>query len=204
MKRVCLYFGSFNPIHLGHLTLARYTLSYAGVDELWFVLSPSSPHKQGRIQLSANRRAYYIEQAIGTEPAMRLCRVEECLPRPSYTVRTLRALELLHPGTSFCILMGADNLAGLSSWHEYRRLLGNYRLLVYPRPGYPLEEVAAQLSTSSETAEQAQHIELLDAPLIDLSSTQIRQAALSGADLSSSLPRPELWEELREELRLLH
>lgn len=201
MKRVCLYFGSFNPIHIGHLSLARHALAYAGVDELWFVLSPSSPHKQGWVQLPADRRAYYIERAIAAEQAMLLCRLEESLPRPNYTVRTLRALELLYPKTSFSVLMGADNLMKLDSWYAYRRLLAEYHLLVYPRPGYPLNQVVQHLALSHESGIPSERIELLDAPLLDVSSTKVREAALEGRDLRSFLPYPELWEELIVELR---
>lgn len=200
MKQVCLYFGSFNPIHVGHLSLAKYILEVTKVNELWFVLSPSSPHKQGRIQLPTDRRAYYIQQAIATEPSMRLCRIEDSLPHPSYTIRTLRALELLYPNTSLSILMGADNLLSLGTWYECNRLLRDYQLLVYPRPGYTLEQTNTALLSIKRDHDWVKGIELLDAPLLDISSTQIRMAILRGEDMRHLLPQPALWEELSKEL----
>lgn len=204
MKQVCLYFGSFNPIHRGHLALARHVLSEGYADELWFVLSPSSPHKQGRTQLLAHRRAHYIQEAIEGEPRLCLCRIEEDLPRPNYTVRTLRAIELLHPETRLSLLIGADNLMGLASWHDYQRLLEGYRLLVYPRAGYSREQLEGQIRhLSQERPGGDGEIILLDAPLLEYSSTAIRRAALEGKDLRESLPHSERWDELSLEIRSL-
>jgi len=195
-RQVCLYFGSFNPLHRAHLQLARYMVERGLCDELWFVLSPLNPLKEGLRPLPFAWRAYYLQQSIAGDDRLSLCPIEELLPEPHYTIRTIRALGMLHPTTTFSLLIGGDNLGVITRWYDYERLLREVRLYVYPRPDYPI------------SGEQLQGLEAeihicRDAPEIQLAATDIRRAALRGEDLRDETACPELWEELVEQLRAL-
>ena len=195
-RHVCLYFGSFNPLHRAHLQLARYMVERALCDELWFVLSPLNPLKEGLRPLPFAWRAHYLQQSIAGEDRLSLCSVEKLLPEPHYTIRTIRALKMLHPTTSFSLLVGGDNLGLITKWYAYERLLREVRLYVYPRPDYPIdEELLRGLSGDIYICR--------DAPEIQLAATDIRRAALEGIDLREETACPELWEELVAQLREL-
>ena len=193
-RRICLYFGSFNPLHRAHLRLAQFALASLPCDEVWLVLSPLNPLKERATQLSFAWRADYIRQAI--EKVSRLCLItlEDQLPLPHYTVRSIRALCLLYPEYDFSLLIGSDNLRLIDRWYDYQRLLKTIPLHVYPRPGYPMEEI---LPTALPGATIYLHPE---APQMDLAATDLREAALRGEDLSGETAVPELWEELRTQL----
>lgn len=195
-KRICLYFGSFNPIHIGHLVLARYARDRVGFDEVWLVLSPLNPQKQGRDQLPYDSRVKLIEHSLEGERGLRLCTLERYLPSPHYTVRSVRALRMLYPEAVFALLIGADNLASLSSWYETERLQRAVSIYVYPRPGVDLAD--------SKIQPQGEDIHICaDAPLVDISSTEIRQAIYRGEPIEHLLPRRDLAPMLREQLLAL-
>ena len=193
-RRICLYFGSFNPLHRAHLRLAQFALAALPCDEVWLVLSPLNPLKELATQLPFAWRADYIRQAIEKEPRLRMVTLEEQLPLPHYTVRSIRALRLLYPEYDFSLLIGSDNLRLIDRWYDYQRLLKTIPLHVYPRPGYPMEEI---LPTALPGATIYLHPE---APQMDLAATDLREAALRGEDLSGETAVPELWEELRTQL----
>lgn len=138
--RICLYPGSFNPLHVGHMMLAHYAHEHLGFDEVWLVLSPLNPLKDSRDTLPYTLRRQLIECAIAPYPYLRLETLEAHLPLPHYTVRSLRALRLLHPKVTFAMLMGADSLASIGRWHQSARLLQELELYVYPRPGSIMEK----------------------------------------------------------------
>ena len=195
-RHVCLYFGSFNPLHRAHLQLARYMVERSLCDELWFVLSPLNPLKEGLRPLPFAWRAHYLQQSIAGDDRLSLCPIEELLPEPHYTIRTIRALKMLHPTTSFSLLIGGDNLGLITKWYAYERLLREVRLYVYPRPDYPIdEELLGGMSGDIYICR--------DAPEIQLAATDIRRAALEGVDLREETACPELWEELVAQLREL-
>lgn len=161
--RVGLFFGSFNPIHVGHLMLAQYMVNFADVDEVWLVVSPQNPFKQDVELADTQHRLNMARLAVGDNEKIKISEVELTLPKPSYTIDTLRALEKEYPEIEFSIIMGADNLMGLNRWKEAETLLSRYRIIVYPRPGYEAKEP------------EGAHIEIVDAPQVDISSTQLRR-----------------------------
>lgn len=190
--RIALYFGSFNPIHLGHTALVQYALEHLPVDELWLVLSPLNPHKAASEQLPFAYRAKLIGCSIASLGGVRLCLIEQTLPAPRYTVRTLRALELLHPEAEFVLLIGADTLLGIPSWYAPERIMAHYPLYVYPRPGY---EVCLE-----DWKGRAQVHLLVGVPESAYASSAIRAAARMGKVLAHALPVPEEWATLCERL----
>lgn len=195
-REVCLYFGSFNPLHRAHLGLIRYALAHLPCQEVWLVLSPVNPLKDPTSQLPFSFRTRYIEQAISGEKRLRLVTLEDHLPAPHYTVRTLQALRLLHPDCRFSLFVGSDNLLLLERWHDYERLLSTTPLHVYPRPDYPVtEETLARLG-----GEIYLHPE---APQSSLSATALREAALLGLDRREETAVPELWEAFSSEIHRL-
>ena len=193
-RRICLYFGSFNPLHRAHLRLAQFALAALPCDEVWLVLSPLNPLKERATQLPFAWRADYIRRAIDKESRLRIVTLEEYLPLPHYTVRSIRALRLLHPEYDFSLLIGSDNLLLIDHWYDYQRLLRTIPLHVYPRPGYPMEDI---LPSTLPGATIYLHPE---APQMDLAATDLREAALRGEDLSGETAVPELWVELRTQL----
>lgn len=172
-----LLFGSFNPVHIGHLALANYLAEYAGLDEVWFVLTPKNPFKEKGDLLDEAHRLELLKLALQEEPRFKASDFEFMLPRPSFTIDTLDKLHATFPQHDFRLIMGADNLLAIDKWKEPERLLKQYRLLIYPRPGYSLE---AQPQTKG--------LQVVDAPLLDLSATLIREGLRMGKNLRYLLP----------------
>lgn len=186
MQTAILYFGSFNPVHNGHIALAKAVAK--GYDaEVWFVLSPQNPFKQDRNLWPEETRGFLLKKALENEPALKFCDVELRLSKPSYTINTLRHLQAEEPQTSFFILMGEDNLAGLHRWKEIDEIMTRCRILVYPR-----KEKNAPLQQTYPAVERfGNKITLLkDLPLLDISSTQIRQMLAENKDISALVPWP--------------
>lgn len=195
-REVCLYFGSFNPLHEAHLQLIHYALDQLPVEEVWLVLSPVNPLKDPTSQLPFAFRADYIQRAIAGEKRLRLVTSEDLLPAPHYTIRTLTALRLVHPDCHFSLFVGSDNLLLLERWHDYERLLATTPLHVYPRPGYAVgEETLARLGGTITLHP--------DAPQSTLSATELREAALAGIDRREATAVPALWEALSAEIHHL-
>ena len=165
-KSTALFFGSFNPIHVGHLIIANTMLQHEGIDEVWLVVSPQNPLKERATLLADHYR-------------LKVCDIEMHLPIPSYTVVTLAALQEKYPDREFCLVMGSDNLASFERWRNYQHILDNYRILVYPRPG-------------SERCKLSSHpsVTMVDVPMIDISSSYIRQQIVAGRDVRYLLPEP--------------
>jgi nicotinate-nucleotide adenylyltransferase len=165
MSRVGLYFGSFNPVHSGHLAIAEYMLNYAPVDELWFVLSPQNPLKKTGELWSNEKRLEFLKSAMDGKSMMSICTVELDMPKPSYTIDTLKKLSVLYPNTEFSIIIGADNLENIEQWKSFETILNYYKILVYPRPNVLKNQYF-----------QHPNVTIFDAPLMDISSTQIRES----------------------------
>jgi nicotinate-nucleotide adenylyltransferase len=162
-KRVGLLFGSFNPVHVGHLILAEYFATRTDLEEVWLVVSPQSPFKVGQELLPDIERLKLLRLAVADNPHLRVEEVELNLPRPSYTIATLDALQARHPTHDFVLLMGADNLEGLPRWRAADRLVQEFDLYVYPRPGSELLNLA-----------NFPRVQVVQAPLLDVSATFIR------------------------------
>lgn len=186
-KSVGLFFGSFNPIHIGHLILANYILENSDMDELWFVVSPQNPFKEKKSLLSDYNRLDMVELAIREYPKMRASNVEFGLPQPSYTIDTLTYLHEKHPDTAFCLIMGEDNLKSLHKWKNYQKLVDQHQIIVYPRQYSGEQDKSSYL--------QHQNITLIDAPIIELSATEIRSMIKASKNVRPMLP-PEVFEYL--------
>lgn len=163
--RVGYFGGSFNPIHKGHIRLAEYLLSSNLVDEVWFVVSPQNPLKATADPSDAARRLAEVRKALAHHPGMLASDFECSLPVPSYTVDCLRTATDLFPDREFVLVIGGDNLDVFTQWKDYVYLLEHFDILVYPRPG-----------ATNKVPEGWNRVKMLDAPLMDISSTQIRQA----------------------------
>ncbi len=176
-KKIGLYFGSFNPIHNGHLILANHIVQHSDLSELWFVVSRQNPLKERKGMLQDRQRLHLVELAIENNPLFRTCDIEFSLPSPSYTVNTLAYLSEKHPDKEFTIIMGEDNILSFHKWKNYETILEYYSILVYPRPNC---EKSPMLSHSN--------VSLIDAPQMDISSSQIRESIRNGFSIQYLLP----------------
>lgn len=185
--KVGLYFGSYNPIHIGHLAIANYMVEYTGIDQLWFVVTPQNPFKKKNNLLDDYQRLEMAHRAVEGDDRLRASNIEFSLPKPSYTVDTLAYLKDQHPDYQFQILMGSDNLENFHKWKNYETIVENYGVIVYPRPGFDKSRV--QPHKNITVAENA--------PLMEISSSFIRKAIQNGKDIRHFLPK-KTWEYLEE------
>jgi len=187
-----LFFGSFNPVHIGHMAIANYLAEYSSLKEIWFVVSPHNPLKAKETLLKDRDRLYMTELAIGDDSRFRVSDVEFTLPQPSYTIDTLAWLTEKHPARRFTLIMGEDNLTTLHKWKNVEVLVKQFPIIVYPRlypgnrSGKRLEEVLS-MATVTE----------IDAPVMEISGTFIRTAIKEGKDVSWFVPAPT-WRYIRE------
>ncbi len=158
-----LYFGSFNPVHNGHLIIANYLANYTNLRQVWFVISPQNPLKKSNSLLNEQHRKHLIDLAIDGEKKLRTSNVEFKLPKPSYTIDTLAYLTEKYSQHSFSIIMGSDGFSNISKWKNYELLLKNYDIYIYERQGFPTKRPLTP------------NIICLKAPLLDISSTHIRE-----------------------------
>ncbi|MDD3404808.1 MAG: nicotinate-nucleotide adenylyltransferase [Sphingobacteriia bacterium] len=171
-----LYFGSFNPIHNGHLSLANYLIDNNYVDEIWLVVSPQNPFKQNKLQLPAQTRFSLAKKAVGNYQHIKVSDIEFDLPQPNYTINTLRILSQTYPLYKFSLIIGADNVNEFNRWKSYEDILKNYSVLVYPRTEYPINELLPSMYL------------LKKAPLFPFSSTTVREKIMNGEDISKLVP----------------
>lgn len=167
-----IFSGSFNPIHIGHLALANYLCEFGGLEEIWFMVSPHNPIKQQCDLWPDELRLRLVQLAIEGYPHFRASDFEFQLPRPSYTAHTLDCLKATYPDREFHLIIGSDNWLNFGRWREWERIIAENRLVVYPRPGYPVDENS--LPTNVRMAES---------PVFEISSTFIRQALEAGKDV---------------------
>ena len=175
MKSIGLFFGSFNPIHLGHTNLAEYIFRFSGVDGIWFIVSPRNPLKEQSELIDENLRLKMLQLATGDKDYLVASDIEFDLPKPSYTIKTLNTLSEIFPEDDFILLIGSDNMQIFDQWKDYQTILDDYSVLVYPREGYPYEEY-------EERYPEMQILE--EAPFFDVSSTQIRELIKNNQDVS--------------------
>lgn len=173
--KVAIFGGSFDPIHNGHLALAREVLSRAIADEVWLMITPQNPHKQGCALSDEHLRLQMVEQAVAGMDGARACDFEFSLPRPSYTFNTLAALDDAFPEKEFILLIGADNWEKFDRWYKGGEILSRYGIVVYPRGGGEQPALPAG-------------VQWLPAKLYDISSTMIRSLVRVGKDVSHLVP----------------
>jgi nicotinate-nucleotide adenylyltransferase len=181
-----LFFGSFNPIHLGHLIVAGYMLEFRGLHEVWFVISPQNPLKDKATLLPDVNRLYMVNVAVEDEPRFRASNIEFHLPVPSYTIDTMTYLQEQYPAKEFVLIGGSDILPTLHKWKNYEQLLNLYHFYIYPRP-----------FAGPSPYDNHPHIMLTGAPLIEISSSFIRQGIREGKDMHYFLPE-KVWKYLEE------
>lgn len=177
MKKTGLYFGSFNPIHMGHLMIAEYLLEHSDLDDLWFVISPSNPLKKKEHLLDERQRYYMVNIAIEDDARFKACDIEFKLPYPSYTCVTLAKLTETYPDRAFVVIMGEDNIENIERWRNYEYILENFQIYVYPRPGHGGSKYLSH-----------PHVTKVEAPLIEVSSTMIRDSIKNKKRVSYFLP----------------
>jgi nicotinate-nucleotide adenylyltransferase len=175
--KIGLFFGSFNPIHNGHLAIANYMIENGNIDRLWFVVSPQNPFKDKEVLLDDQLRLEMVNLAIRGEDRFLACDVEFNLPQPSYSISTLNCLKEKYPDVEFLIIMGSDNVIHLKKWKDYQQIVGEYRFLVYPRPAFDIKSL-----------DLIGNFTLIDAPLMEISSTSIRKAIAEKQDVDQLLP----------------
>jgi nicotinate-nucleotide adenylyltransferase len=192
MARIGLYFGSFNPVHIGHMAIAGYMTEFGGLDQVWFVVSPHNPLKKKESLLDDHHRLYMVTLAIGDNDRFKASDIEFKLPIPSYTIDTLTYLGEKYIKNEFCLVMGQDNLVTLHKWKNAHELVSKYPIYVYPRPDTqkPSSQLLNQLLVAAEIHE-------VNAPLMDISGTFIRHGIKNGKDMSYYLP-PTVWKYIKE------
>jgi len=168
-KKVGLFFGTFNPIHVGHLIIANYMAEFSELNEVWLVVTPHNPHKKKNTLLEDTHRLAMVRIATEAYPKLKASTVEFDLPQPNYTVNTLAVLEEKYPTKEFCLIMGEDNLKSLHKWKNYEVILERYPIFIYPRISENLERDANLI------LEKKASVTLINAPIVELSSTFIRK-----------------------------
>lgn len=169
--KIGLYFGSFNPVHIAHLIIANHVLNETEIEKIWFVVSPQNPFKEESGLLNEFHRLHLVRVATEDDFRIKASDIEFGLPKPSYTVNTLAYLTEKHPEHEFCIIMGSDSFQNLHKWKNYEVIIKNHAFYVYNRPGFePENKIGAML-------------QVLNAPLLQLSATQIRKYIREGKSI---------------------
>lgn len=184
--KIGLFFGSFNPLHIGHLAIANYAVEYGGISQVWFVVSPLNPFKNKSDLLPEYQRAELVNRAIDHDLRFRVNTIEFKLPQPSYTIDTIIYLKEQYPNHQFTILMGADQLSSFHKWKNPDQLKALCHFLIYPRPGF-----------QSHPLLDEKGFNLLDAPQMEISASFIRQSIKEGKDVRYFL-HPEVWKYMVE------
>lgn len=189
MKNIGLYFGTFNPIHIGHLVIANHMAEFSDLDEVWFVVTPQSPFKAKKTLLDNHHRYEMVYEATLGYPKLKPSKIEFDLPQPNYTIHTLVHLMEKYPTQhSFSLIMGEDNLKGLHKWKNYETILENHNIYVYPR---------VSNGAIAHKFKEHEKIHRVDAPIMEISSTFIRKAHKEGRNIKPMLP-PEAWKYMDE------
>jgi nicotinate-nucleotide adenylyltransferase len=184
--RIGLFFGSFNPVHTGHMIIANYFAENTDLQQVWFIVSPQNPFKEKSSLLDEKHRLYMVNLAVEGNYKLQASNIEFHLPQPSYTIDTLTYLKEKHPEHTYVLLMGSDNLSSLHKWKNYEQILESHAVYVYSRRG--VEEVPSGLQGD---------IRIFQLPLLDISSTTIRQFIKEGKSVRYLVPEP-VWGHLTD------
>lgn len=168
--------GSFNPVHMGHLMLAQYIQQWGFVDKVWLTLSPQNPLKKTTDMMPDMKRLAMLNKATRDVKCIETCDIELSMPRPSYTINTLDTLSRRYPTKTFKLIIGSDNWAIFKKWKDWERILDQYNVLVFPRVGYPVPNIPVD------------GMEVVEAPVLDISSSLVRHAVSMGKDVSLFVP----------------
>jgi nicotinate-nucleotide adenylyltransferase len=174
--KIGLFFGSFNPVHIGHLIIANHILNESNLQRIWFIVSPQNPFKQSKTLLNEYDRFYLAQKAVEENDKLKVIDIEFSLPKPSYTVHTLAYLKEKYPSYSFTIIMGSDSFQNLDKWKNSEMIITNYPIIIYQRPNF---EVDNKLNAS---------IQIMQAPLLEISATHIRELILNGKSIKYLVP----------------
>lgn len=178
-KKIGLYFGTFNPIHIGHLVIANHMVEFSDMEEVWFVITPQSPFKKKETLLDNHHRYQMVYEATKEYPKLKPNKIEFGLPQPNYTVHTLAYLAEKYGGKfEFSLIMGADNLASFNRWKNHEVILENHDIFVYPRVG----------PAADNPFKGHPKIHYINAPIMEISSTFIREMHASGKNVRAMLP----------------
>lgn len=186
--KIGLYFGSFNPIHIGHLIIANHLVEHSNLDQIWFVVTPHNPFKKKSSLLDNYQRLEMVYRATKDYTKLKPSDIEFNLPQPNYTINTLTYLQEKHPDYNFSLIMGEDNLKSFHKWKNYELILENHHIYVYPRIS------KGHVETRFDNHKKIHHI---DAPIMELSSTFIRKSIKAGKNVQPMLPQ-YVWEYLDE------
>jgi nicotinate-nucleotide adenylyltransferase len=174
--KIGLYFGSFNPIHTGHLIIASHILNETAVEKIWFVVSPHNPFKESDTLLNEYERFHLVQKAIEQDIRFKATDIEFSLPRPSYTVHTLAYLQEKYPSYTFVLIMGSDSYQNLPKWKNADVILNSYEIIIYNRPGFRVDNLLNERST------------VMNAPLLEISATHIRKLVQEGKSIKYLVP----------------
>ena len=185
-NKVGLFFGSFNPVHNGHMIIANFMLEFSDLEQIFFVVSPQNPFKEKASLLEDYHRLALVKEAIGDTGKYYACDIEFKMPKPSYTIDTLTYLKEKYPEKGFSLIMGSDNLKNFHKWKNSSQIIDNYRLYVYPRPDFDEVELKGN-----------ENITIVEAPLMEISSTFIRNAVKEKKDVRFFMPE-RAWDYMKE------
>jgi len=177
--KIGLFFGSFNPVHSGHLIIANIMVETTDIDKVWFVVTPQNPLKKNKSLLHEFDRIDMVEAAIADNHKLKSCDVEFRMPKPSFTIDTLTYLTAKHPDKTFILIIGQDNLEHFPNWKNYQKILDNYALYVYPRP----EAVNSEIMNHK-------NVKMVEAPLLQISATFIRNCVKKHQSIRYLVPDP--------------
>ena len=175
--KIGLYFGSFNPIHHGHLIIAQHLLNSTDCKEIWMIVSPQNPLKETKSLLNENHRLYLLQMALEDQTKIKANNIEFGLPRPSYTIDTLIYLSQKYPQHQFSVIIGSDSYLNIKNWKNYETLINDYQIYVYQRPGFEVKEIINDKTS------------IVQAPLLDISSTYLRKLIAAGKSITYLLPK---------------
>ena len=181
--KIGLYFGSFNPIHTGHLIVASFVANHTEMQQVWLIVSPQNPLKPSSVLLNEYHRLHLVRLAVEDDLRLKASEVEFKLPRPSYTIDTLTYLQEKYPQHEFSIIIGSDSFQNLPKWKNFEQLVKNYSFIIYKRPGFEVKDTWNASVT------------ILNAPLLQLSATEIRDNIKSGKTIRYLVP-----DKVREEI----
>lgn len=175
--KIGLFFGSFNPVHVGHMIIANYIVTHTDLNQVWMVVSPHNPHKKKKSLARDHDRLHLVRLAIGDNLKIKASDIEFSLPQPSYTIDTLTYLKEKHPQKEFCLIMGGDNLSSLHKWKNYESIIENYSIMVYKRPRYRLGDL-----------KDHPNVTICDTPLLQISASYIRKCIKENKSIQYLVP----------------